>query len=59
MPRQTLKSMASDAGVSTKKAERYWDEAKKQARKQGIYKKDDEDRYYRYVMGIVKKRLNS
>lgn len=59
MPSQTLKSLASRAGVSANKAERYWEDAKKQARKQNIYKKDDEDRYYKYVMGIVKRRLES
>jgi hypothetical protein len=36
MPTPVLKSLAKKAGVSVKKAEEYWDEAKKQAKKQGF-----------------------
>ena len=38
--------------------ERYWKEAKKQARKQGFTIKDDKDKFYQYAMGIVKKMMN-
>lgn len=37
--------------------ERYWKEAKKQARKQGFTIKDDKDKFYKYAMGIVKKMI--
>ena len=57
MPSASLKGMAKRAGISYKKAERYWKEAKQSAKKQGIHKKDDEDRYYTYVMGIVTRRM--
>ena len=57
MPTNSLKGMAKKAGISYKKAEKYWKEAKQSAKKQGIHKKDDENRYYAYVMGIVTRRM--
>ena len=57
MPAPALYKMAKNAGMSKQRVERYWNEAKKSARKQGIYKKDGAERYYRYVMGIVTKRM--
>lgn len=59
MPTQALKTMAEKAGVSMVDAERYWNEAKKQADvsapKDGFTKGDS--RYWAYVMSIVQKRL--
>ena len=57
MPAPSLKTMAHKAGKPLDDVERYWQEAKKAARKQGIFKRDGEDQYYRYLMGIVKRRL--
>ena len=37
--------------------ERYWKEAKKQARKQGFTIKDDKDKFYQYAMGVVKNMM--
>jgi len=51
MPSVALKSMSKEAGVSLAKAERYWKEAKEQARK------ESPDDFYAYVTGIVKKRM--
>jgi len=56
MPVPALASLARKTGKPFRKVERYWEEAKKQARKQGVYKKDGEQRYWSYVMGIVKRR---
>lgn len=55
MPAHALASMAKEAGVSMKKAEKYWDEAKAQAAQK--FKGKKTERFWRYVMGIVKKRL--
>ena len=57
MPSLSLKTMARNAGKSQEDVERYWREAKKSARKQGVHKKDGEQDYYRYIIGIVKRRL--
>lgn len=57
MPTPALKSLVEKSDKTLEDAERYWESAKKEARKRGIYKKDGEDRYYAYVMGIVKQRL--
>ena len=57
MPASSLKGMAKKAGIPYEDVERYWREAKKSAKKQGIHKKDDENRYYAYVMGIVTRRM--
>jgi len=50
MPTKTLKSMAKKSNKSSKDLERYWGQAKKQAKKKGVKNK------YAYMMGIVKKR---
>lgn len=55
MPAPALKSMAKKYGKSVDDAERYWNEAKKQAEKQGF--EEGSERFYKYVMSIVKKRL--
>ena len=57
MPAPSLKKMAKDADVDYEDAERYWRESEKQAKKQGIFKKDGDDDYFAYRMGIVKKRM--
>ena len=57
MPAPSLRKMAKDADVPYEDAERYWREAKQSAKKQGVFKKDGEDDYYSYIMGIVKKRM--
>lgn len=58
MPAPALKSLADKAGKSLKAAERYYDDAKKQ-RMKATGKKDkalgSDD--YKYIMGVVKKRL--
>ena len=53
MPPAMLKSLAKRAGVSLRRAERYWKEAKKQAEET---KKNVRD-IWPYVVGIVKRRL--
>lgn len=50
MPIPALKSMAKKTGKSVKTLERYWDDAKKSAKKQSPKDK------YAYIMGIVQKR---
>jgi len=54
MPETALKNMADDSNKSLKTIKKYWDEAKKAAADQGF--KESEDRFWAYVMGIVKKR---
>lgn len=58
MPSPVLKSLADKAGVSIKRAEHLWEQAKKIANKNGKFKKDGEDEYYAYVTGIVKRMLS-
>ena len=56
MPIPALEKMAERAkGKSLQDAERYWDEAKDSAADQGF--KEGDDNFYRYTMGIVKRRL--
>lgn len=55
MPSPALKTMAKKAGKSLADAERYWKEAKESAEEQGF--EEGTKNFYRYVMGIVKKRL--
>lgn len=58
MPPPALKSLAGKAGKSLKDAERYYDDAKKQRlKKTGKKEKDLTNDDYRYIMGVVKKRL--
>ena len=55
MPTDTLKSLASKANVSIDKAEKLWKKAKGLAKEQGL--DPESDRYWAYVVGIVKKML--
>lgn len=58
MPQKALASIAKKSGASLADVERYWKEAKpgadKWAKKSGV--EIGSDRYYQYIMGIVKKR---
>jgi len=55
MPVPALKSLIdkSDSNKTLDDAERYWNEAKEQAKEKGL----SGENYWKYVMGIVKKRL--
>ena len=58
MPPPALKSLAGKAGKSLKDAERYYGDAKKQLmKKTGKKEKALTSDDYRYIMGVVKKRL--
>lgn len=59
MPAQALVKMADIADKPLEDAERYWKEAKAAAVKKfgKGFKKKDPETYYRYVMGIVIRRL--
>jgi len=58
MPAQMIYSLAKKAGVSKKKAEEYWDKAKKVAGESGRNPdKTDKEADYKYVVGIVKKMM--
>lgn len=37
--------------------EEYWEDAKKQAKKQGFSPKKDKSKFYSYTMGILKKMM--
>lgn len=53
-----LRSLAKKAGVSLKRVERYWSEVKRQYMKARNKKeKDLTGADYRYIVGVVKKRL--
>lgn len=52
-----LAAMASKAGRTLAQAERYWDDAKKQADKEIAKGRKFKKGKYAYIMGIVKKRL--
>jgi hypothetical protein len=55
MPLPMLKGLAKKAGHSEGDAERYWDEAKESAKKEGL--KEGTPRFYRYTTGIMKRRM--
>lgn len=57
-PPASLKALAKRAGVSLKRAERYWRETKRDYLER-TGKSEDEltDEDYRYIMGVVKKRM--
>lgn len=55
MPTPALKSLVEESGKSMADAERYWSEAKKTTKEKGI--PEGSDKFYQYVMGIVKKRM--
>ena len=56
MPSKSLETLVKDApGKSLDDAERYWNEAKKSAKEQGL--KEGTDDFYAYVMAIVMRRL--
>lgn len=57
MPPKGLKTMAKKVGKSLADAERYWRDAKKQYAKRLRGKGKKPTDKYRYIMGIVKKRL--
>lgn len=60
MPAPSLKSLAKDYGVSEKDAERYWNETIKLANEEfGKGKDKFGDREWKWVMGVVKQRLNN
>lgn len=54
MPAAALKNLAARSDKSIDDLERYWDEAKVAAKEKGF--SEDEDRFWAYVMGIVKTR---
>lgn len=57
-PPAMLASLAKEAGVSMKDAERYWEETKKQRMKDtGKGEKSFTDRDWQYVTGVTKKRM--
>lgn len=53
MPNNVLKGISSKSGVPIQKLDKYWIEAVKSASKKFPV---EDDRFYRYVTGIVKKR---
>jgi len=55
MPVPVLVAIAKRAGISIEKAEKIWKESKAQAKEQGF--KEGSDRFYKYVMGVTKKRM--
>ena len=57
MPVPALKSLVekSKSNKTLSDAERYWEEAKEQAEESGLT--EGNESFYKYVMGIVKKRL--
>ena len=55
MPAPVLKSLADEAGKPMKDAERYWSDAIETAKGKGF--KENTDRFFAYVTGIVKRRL--
>lgn len=54
MPAAVLKKIADESGKSEKELEKFWNEAKKAAKEKGF--DEDQDRFWAYVVGIVKKR---
>lgn len=53
-----LKSLAKKAGTHVKRAERYWEETKKDyLRRTGKKESELTDKDWRYITGVVKKRL--
>lgn len=58
MPSSIVKTYAEKTGKSEKTIEKYWDKAKRLADSQENVDKEDEDRYYAYVTGILKNMLD-
>jgi len=56
MPSATIDKIIKTCGLSKKKVETYWKDAKGSAKKQGF--KEGDNNFYAYVMGIVKRRLS-
>lgn len=57
-PLPALRSLAQDAGISLRKAERYWKETKEDyLERTGKSEEELTDRDYQYIMGVVKKRM--
>lgn len=56
MPSNVLKGFAKKSGKSMSDLERYWDEAKKSVKENYPDVAVGSDRYYKIVVGIVKKR---
>lgn len=54
MPATVLKALAKKSEKSVQDLERYWKEAKESAKDKGFT--EDEDRFWAYTMGIVKRR---
>lgn len=58
-PPLTLRIYAKHFGVSPRDAERYWEETKKQyMARTGKTKSQLKPEDYRYIMGVVKKRID-
>ena len=57
MPSNALKGLAKDAGVSLEKAEKKWEEAKKQVKEQYEDVKEDSEQFYKLVTSITKNML--
>jgi hypothetical protein len=53
MPSAFVKKLAKETGLTVKKIEQYWEDAKDIA---GEKFDEDSDRYWAYVTGIVKRR---
>lgn len=57
-PPPALRSLAQDAGISLRRAERYWKETKEDyLERTGKSEEELTDRDYQYIMGVVKKRM--
>jgi len=51
MPSATIDKIIKTCGLSKKKVETYWTEAKESAKKQGF--KEEDNNFYAYVMGSL------
>lgn len=57
MPQEQIKTLLKKAGKDPKKAEEYWDKAKRLASKQYGLVPDDGDKFYAATMGVLKQML--
>lgn len=57
MPAEVVASLAKQAGVSVKQAEAMWNKAKGLAQEQGLSPDKNEEKYFAYVVSVLKSML--